>query len=42
MSEKVIIDGLINQSESSTELFRLIMDTLDILEKRISKLEAFE
>ena len=37
--EEVIIDGLVNQSETSTQLFRLIMDALDILEKRIKKLE---
>ena len=37
--EEVIIDGLVNQSETSTQLFRLIMDALDLHEKRIKKLE---
>ena len=40
--EEVIIDGLINQSETSTQLFRLLMDALDNHEKRIKKLEERE
>ena len=37
--EEIIIDGLINQSGNSTQLFRLLMDALDNHEKRIKKLE---